>query len=463
MSEHPSAVERADLDEKYDRMLRLADLFDTAGADLRGRSRLGVEVLADPEVTDSAPLSPTTWSEAETEVRAATTGRHGLLGRSVELDADALVVRATVLTYRWIDELQTAAYETLGSIAGRAIGYLAPEVALGGAIVSAGLIETDALDRDGFATYLGELAENNPELMEHVSSGGGGLLDGLQMRSLLTVGALARDDARLAAAGGLRALDIDDLGIDVGAAARDIAGGLLDPADAPTSGSAAGADPDHVEPAGDRAPGSLEELLVTLQHTRSSVEVRAVGGGRFIAYLAGPDTGRPGRLRLVSGDRAAYADVVVRSVEQAVRDTPGARVMLVGGAHGGATAAEVAATVTSEVFVIEQVVTAGAPAAQVPRIPAGTRVLSLEDRYDPVALLGSLINAGADNRLTVVFDGQDPEGHTPETSLATGEPAPRHGRRGEVYVAGGRAADASTHPALVAELARLTALGYLSG
>ncbi|ANH37937.1 hypothetical protein I601_1502 [Nocardioides dokdonensis FR1436] len=472
MSEHPSAVERADLDEKYDRMLRLADLFDTAGADLRGRSRLGVEVLADPEVTGSAPLSPSTWSEAETEIRAATTGRHGLLGRSVELDADALVVRATVLTYRWIDELQSAAYETLGSIAGRAIGYLAPEVALGGAIVSAGLIETDALDRDGFATYLGELAENNPELMEHVSSGGGGLLDGLQMRSLLTVGALARDDARLAAAGGLRAVGIDDLGIDVGAAARDIAGGLLDPVDAPasgsTAGSTAGSGPGHVEAAGERAPGSLEELLVTLQHTRSSVEVRAVGGGRFIAYLAGPDTGRPGRLRLVSGDRAAYADVVVRSVEQAVQDTPGARVMLVGGAHGGATAAEVAATVTSEAFVIEQVVTAGAPAAQVPRIPAGTRVLSLEDRYDPVALLGSLINAGADNRLTVVFDGQDPDGQdpdlpTPEGALAAGEPAPRHGRRGEVYVAGGRAADASTHPALVAELARLTALGYLGG
>ena len=91
----------------------------------------------------------------------------GLLTRSVELDADALVVRATVLTYRWIDELQEAAYKTLGSIAGRAIGYLAPEVALGGAIVCAGLIETDALDRDGVTAYLNELAENNPELMDH--------------------------------------------------------------------------------------------------------------------------------------------------------------------------------------------------------------------------------------------------------------------------------------------------------
>ncbi len=82
--------------------------------------------------------------------------------RSVELDADALIVRATVLTYRWIDDLQLAAYKTLGSIAARAVGYLAPEVALGGAIFSAGLIETDALDRDGLAAYLNELAEATP-------------------------------------------------------------------------------------------------------------------------------------------------------------------------------------------------------------------------------------------------------------------------------------------------------------
>ena len=72
--------------------------------------RLGAEVLADDDVADSAELSPATYAQAEDDIRAATTGKHGLLARSVELDADALVVRATVLTYRWIDELQDAAY-----------------------------------------------------------------------------------------------------------------------------------------------------------------------------------------------------------------------------------------------------------------------------------------------------------------------------------------------------------------
>ena len=67
--------------------------------------------------------------------------------------------------------------------------------------MSAGLIETDALDRDGVAGYLNELAENNPELMDHVTSGGGGLLDGLQMRSLLTAGVLAGETGAAGAPG----------------------------------------------------------------------------------------------------------------------------------------------------------------------------------------------------------------------------------------------------------------------
>jgi hypothetical protein len=428
-----SAVESADLADKYDRMLRLADLFDSSGAEMRTRSRLGAEVLGDPAVSESAELSRPTYDQADADIRSATTGKHGLLTRSIELDADALIVRATVLTYRWIDELQDAAYKTLGSIAGRAIGYLAPQVALGGAIVSAGLIETDALDRDGVATYLSELAENNPQLMDHVTSGGGGLVDGLQMRSLLTAGVLSGESGRLAAHGGLRAAGIEPFPPDPAFAFRDTAGAVTDatevelPSDA-TDGA---------------VPHSIEELMTTLGAVPRSVTVQRVAAGRYIAYLPGPDGGTGRRLRLVGGDHSTYAGQVVRAIEAAVSEDPGARVMLVGSAQGGVTAAELASTVTSDAFVIDQVVTAGAPSAQVPRIPADIRVLSLEDRSDPVALLGSLINAGIANRLTVVFDGA--------------------GARGEgSYVAGGRAADQADHPELRAEITRIQELGYLA-
>jgi len=417
--------------QQYERLVMLAALFDASGSDLHSRAGLGEQVLSDPAVAESAELAPATYDRLDKEVRAATTGKHGLLARSVELDADALMVRATVQTYRWIDELQNAAYRTLGSIAGRAIGYLAPEVALGGAIVSAGLIETDALDRDGVAAYLDELAESNPELMEHVASGGG-LIDGLRMRSLLTAGVPVGDPWPAAARGGLHAVGADAFPIGLGSALRDIAAGVVDqsvaaPLPAPTSG---------------HRPHSLEDVLATLGSTSQPVAVHEVAPSRFLAYLPGPGGTGP-RLRLVSGDRGSYADLVVRAIEAAVgTGAEPAHVMLVGCAQGGVAAVDIAVQNDHAAFVVDQVVTAGAPSALVPRVPDGTRVLSFEDRTDPVALLGSLVNADVDNRLTVVFDAGGEQGT-------------------ETYVAGARAADASTHAGLRDEVGRLRELGFL--
>lgn len=432
-------VQAADLADKYDQMLRLADVFDDAGAQMREWAKLGRDVLTEPEVVESAELSKATWATAEEELRAATTGKDGLLSRSIELDADALVLRATVLTYRWIDELQAAAYQTLGSIAGKAIGYLAPQVSLGGAIVAAGLIETDSLDRDGVASYLNELAEANPELMEHVTTGGG-LLDSLQMRGLLTAGVLSGEGGRVARAGGLRASGIAPLGDDWGAALRDVAVDLPDAPGAPAP-TAAGISDDDIAPAG------LGDLMALLSDGDDSLPVRIlrVGPGRLLAFLSGSaaPARSAGRLRLVSGDASGHAEAVVQALGAAAADSEGeTRVMLVGRGSGGAAAIEIATRTDLPGFVVDQVVTASAPAAQLPALPADVQVLSLEDRSDPVALLGSLINAATANRLSVVYDaGSDPD--VPP------------------LVAGGRAADRADHPDLVAALARWRELGYL--
>jgi len=422
--------------EAYDRLLALADVFDSAGAELRARAGLGAEVLRDPAVTDTADLAPTTYATAEEDVRGATTGKHGLLTRSLELDADALVVRATVVTYQWIDDLRTVAASTLGSVAGRAVGYLAPTVELGGAVVSAGLIETDALDRDEVAAYLAELATDHPELLDHVTTGGGGLLDGLQMRALLTAGLLSGDPGRQAARGGLRAIGVLPMRADAGAAVRDVAAALLDPADA-TSG-----DPTTAVAA---APKSLADLVQGLASSEGRVLVQRTAPSRYVVLLgapapAGSDGAGP---RLVGADLASYRIAAVRTIESALDGDEDAHVLLVGEGHGGVLAAELAAAALSDAFTVDAVVTAGAPSAHVPRIPDRVRVLSLEDRDDPVALLGSLVNAGAANRTDVVFD-------------ATGS-AP-----GEAYSSGARAVDQSDHPVLVAELDRLRSWGYLS-
>ncbi|MFT4083804.1 MAG: hypothetical protein QM638_14575 [Nocardioides sp.] len=419
--------------EKYEDMLQLADSFDLVGRELRDRAKLGAAILHDPEVAESAELAPRTWAVAEEEILAATSGKHGLLDRGVELDADALMVRATVLTYRWIDELASAAYHSLGEIAGRAIGYLAPEVELGGSLVSAGLIETDALDREGVTAYLGELAAEHPELMDHIV-GGGGLAESLQLRSLLTASAPRGEDAAVAAAGARRAVGMAPFPADVGSALRDVAGDVV----GESQPDAADQGEDRSADATGGVPSSLEELIATLESVESGVSVRPATAGRYIAYLPGPYAGRQ-RLRLVSGDLSGYAAEATAAIEAAVE--PGAHLMLVGAAAGGATAASLAAA-PSAGYDIDQVVTVGAPAAAAPRIPARTRVLSLEDRADPVALLGGLINADAGHRLTVVYDGT-------EAADETG------------YTLGGRAADRASHPELRAELDRLRELGYL--
>ncbi len=175
--------------------------------------------------------------------------------------------------------------------------------------------------------------------------------------------------------------------------------------------------------------------------------MQRVGPQRYIAYLPGPEAGE-GRLRLVGGDHTAYDAEVVAAVERAVAGDEGARVMLVGSAQGGVTAAAERRRRAPLARPIRgrQVVTAGAPGAQVTRVPETTRVLSLEDRSDPVALLGSLVNAGLPHRVTVVFEGA--------SARADGT---------SVYLAGARAADSATHPELRAEIQRIQGLGYLAG
>ena len=270
----------------------------------------------DDAVADSADAVPDVATPAPRRtIRAATTGKHGLLARSIELDADALVVRATVLTYRWIDELQDAAYRTLGAIAGRAIGYLAPEVALGGAIVSAGLIETDALDRDGVAAYLNELAEQQPRAdgprrhrwRRPARRPPDALAAHRRASSASPAGAAATR-------GGLRALG-----------ARPFA-----PTSAPRCATSPAGFVRPPEPAGRRSAGSAE--LGAPRARGPDDHARARGRAASCTHVAAAATSptcpapRPAatrRLRLVGGDLTPYAAEVVPRIEPAVDDEPG--------------------------------------------------------------------------------------------------------------------------------------------
>ncbi|MFE6645483.1 hypothetical protein ACFVJS_02890 [Nocardioides sp. NPDC057772] len=413
-------------EDKYAQILGLASSIGDAGAQLREWAELGAEILNDDDVTDSAELSAKTWEPAEEEIRAAISEKGGILGLGQALDADAVSVRATVQTYRWIDELQAAARRSLGAIAANALDYLAPEVELGGSLLSAGLIETDALDREGVTAYLGELAQGHPELMDHIATGGG-LLESLELRSLLTADYPRGDDTAAATAGARRAAGIDAFAADAGHALRDVGGALTSTEEETRAGEVTAS-----------TPATIEELIRTLEATESGVAIQKAAPGRYIAYLPGPYVGSR-RLRLVSGDLSDYIATASQTIEEAVE--PGSHVMLVGAAAGGTAAAAIAAAARGA-YAVDQVVTVGAPGAAAPRVPETTRVLSLEDRSDPVALLGGLINAGVGHRFTVVYDGTAAEDSH--------------------YIAGGRAADNASHDELRDEIGRIRSLGYLA-
>ncbi|WP_182525388.1 hypothetical protein [Nocardioides dongkuii] len=349
----------------------------------------------------------------------------------MEVDADAVVLRATVLADRSAEALRQRADETVASVAARASGYLAPDVVLGGAVVAAGVIETDALDRGDVATYLGELAESHPGLMGHVASGGGPLLDGLRLRSLVTASFLSGAAGPAAANAGMRALGSPAFDPSFGAALRDVC-------DEAVAGVAPPGRTEHREPA-----RSLADLVRRLVTVGTGVRVERAAPGRFVAYLPGPHPGRRRRLRLLGGDRTAYAEEIVRTLEAAVAGEEDPHVLLVGCGPGGMTATELAVAPRTGAFTIDEVVTVGAPAAQLAAIPDGTRVLSLEDRSDPVVLLGSLLNTGVRGRLTVAVTGQAPEGEDPRLATAY-------------------AADRCADPRLRAAVDRLRERGYLA-
>jgi pimeloyl-ACP methyl ester carboxylesterase len=220
---------------------------------------------------------------------------------------------------------------------------------------------------------------------------------------------------------------------DSSAALRDLAAGLL--AEPPSAVPSQLVDPPGV-------PSSLAELMTIVESLECQVLVHRTAPGHYVAYVGRPPAQELGDApMLVSGDLTPYAADVAQTIAAAVGSDEDAHVMLVGAASGGVVAAELAARTERLPFVVDQVVTAGSPAAQVPRLPAETRMLALEDRADPVALLGSLVSAGDANRTTVVFD----------TAGSSSE---------SVYVAGARAADGA--PELAAELDRLRLAGFMA-
>jgi pimeloyl-ACP methyl ester carboxylesterase len=183
----------------------------------------------------------------------------------------------------------------------------------------------------------------------------------------------------------------------------------------------------------------------------------ADGSVRFIVYLPGTDdlTTTPAdqdsdvrdvatNLHLIAGQDTTYAQGIRVAMHRAGIG-PHDPVLLAGHSQGGMEAAALLSGGSG--FRVTHVVTAGSPLAQVHGFPAGSHVLSLENRGDVVPLLDGAENPDTPQQVTVRFD--DHQGSVP------GDHDPRH------YVRGAAAAQASADPSIREQLASLRRHGFL--
>jgi pimeloyl-ACP methyl ester carboxylesterase len=176
-----------------------------------------------------------------------------------------------------------------------------------------------------------------------------------------------------------------------------------------------------------------------------------------VLYLPGTDDfnapwEQDGDVRDLETDLDAMSglpDAYQQGILQVLHDAgvqPDEPLLVVGHSLGGMEAAALAAH--HHGYHVTDVVTAGAPTAQLPGIPADTSVLSLEQRGDIVPELDGAPNPDSVEQTTVVFDA-----HPAPDVLA------HHSY--DAYEQGAGLVDASTDPSVVAAVQSLHDDGYL--
>jgi hypothetical protein len=372
----------------------LARRFAAAGVRILSWSLLPTEALVEPALLASAALAPLSFARVEESLLATLAGRDALPTVAAEWEALGIVTGAARAAIESIDSGEVA---RLWLDAEEVVGLAAP-----------GLTPSDRT-----TLALGGAA------------------------ALLTTG--------------------------LGTTAVGLASGVASELYGPETGVRTVAVPFEV-PSGACAPRDVTSLATHLTELSvlsdrfhpendGTIEIQTLvaadGSRRHVVYLPGTDDMNPlssdgqlrdmqENLRLIAGRDTDYARGVLTAMAQAgVR--PGEPVLLTGHSQGGMVAAALAAHHSP--YDVTNVVTFGAPTAQVHRYPPGVRVLSLEHRGDLVPQLAGPDAPSADV-VTVQFDSGI-EGLVGNHSF-------------EHYTRGAEAVDASTDPDVAAARAALS-------
>jgi hypothetical protein len=442
----------AGVEATYDAVRALADAYDAAGSELRGWAGLGARTMANPDLAESAILSPLTFAEAEVAVLAATTGPDGVLVESLGWEADAVLVRAVVAAFETTDATVRAAMDAVDQMVGRTVGFTLGATAP--ALVPLLVALVPHLPPE-VGDELEHLVVEHPGVVQHAVNGGGGLLEGLwdgltpfALGGPLGVPLFVPDTE--AGAGLLAAMYGDDGSAHVVRSPITLEGGTTQPVGLTGLVS-------HLQDVAQLSPDA-DSLL------NGTVEVQTIDAGtdgvRHIVYLPGTDDlttlpwtkdddvrDMPTNLLLVGGHDNAYQDGILDAMHQAGIG-PHDPVLLVGHSQGGMEAAAILSQGSD--FNVTDVVTAGSPTAQVDGFPDGSHVLSLEHQGDVVPLLDGADNPDSVEQTTVTFDDGHGSGIVDNHDY-------------DHYVAGAAAVDAATDPSVVEQLASLHEHGFLTG
>lgn len=430
----------------------LATAYDDAGSRLRETAADTGQTLADPDLLESAALSPLTFAAAEASVLAATTGPDGALVESVAWEADAVLIRGTVDALEASDRVLSAGFELLDHQLGVAIGIAAP-AALGAAVLGYAAYRLQPgrqpslgpLARES-ATGLQRLLIDNPRLTQRLLNSGGGMVDGVLRGPAGAFGphhsteSAAATLARLYPADGRpradRASDID-LDLSRPRNLRELMANLE---------RVATLSPDPDSPNN----GAMAIQRVEGSDGKPAYVVYVPGTDRFNAPWDGSDDvrGMKANLQALGGGETTHARAVVEALKGAGVG-PSDRVLLAGHSQGGLVAGYLAGHPGG--FNVTDVVTAAAPMAHLGPFPHDVRVLSLENERDLVPLLDGEDNAARTNHVTVRFDGGD--FHPPGEDRSLSPVEAEHFL--DKYVAGGQSVDDSEDPDLRRSVERL--------
>ena len=417
----------AGLEASYDAMRALADTYDAAGDRMRDLARAGGRTAVDQDLLESAILSPSTAVSAEAAVLAATTGPDGILVESAGWELDARAIRGTVALFESADRARHDAFEVIDYLMARQLGSL---LLTGSPAVLAAVL-----------TGGDDLVTDNPDLVEHLVNGGGGLLAGLTggLLPTLTTQDAAEALGDLYPEGRPVVTALDDVHVpgeppsgveDLIAHLGDLAGLSTGP-DSPLN-------------------GTIEVQTITTPdgHVAHIVNLPGTDDLHTLPWTADGDVRDMGtNLDLVAGVPDDYQQGILEAMAQAGIG-PDDPVLVVGHSQGGMEAVAILAGDSG--YHVTDVVTAGSPTAQVGHYPTGSHVLSLEQHGDLVPLLDGERNPPSVEQTTVVVDAHPGSGIEAHHAY-------------DVYVEAGAAVDASTHPSVVSSLESLQAHGFLGG